>query len=152
MQGYWQQPAETAAVLRDGWLRTGDVALMDAQGTFKIVDRKKDMILVNGFNVYPNEIEEALSAHPQILEAAVIGVSDAKTGEAVLAFVVRLDESLSEQAVLAHCRSLLTAYKLPARVEFRSELPKTAVGKILRRELRPVASSTPSTPSAQSGI
>ena len=149
MQGYWQQPAETAAVLRDGWLRTGDVAVMDAQGTFQIVDRKKDMILVNGFNVYPNEIEEALSAHPQILEAAVIGVADAKTGEAVLAFVVRLDASLSEQAVLAHCRSLLTAYKLPARVEFRSELPKTAVGKILRRELRPAASSTPS---AQSGI
>ncbi|WP_310385731.1 AMP-binding protein [Roseateles sp.] len=144
MQGYWQQPAETAAVLRGGWLRTGDVAVMDAQGTFKIVDRKKDMILVNGFNVYPNEIEEALAAHPQILEAAVIGVADAKTGEAVLAFVVRLEESLSEQAVLAHCRSLLTAYKLPARVEFRSELPKTAVGKILRRELRPAASPTPS--------
>ncbi|MCV2358595.1 AMP-binding protein [Paucibacter sp. TC2R-5] len=153
MQGYWQQPAETAAVLRDGWLRTGDVAVMDAQGTFKIVDRKKDMILVNGFNVYPNEIEEALSAHPQILEAAVIGVPDAKTGEAVLAVVVRLDESLSEQAVLAHCRSLLTAYKLPARVEFRRELPKTAVGKILRRELRPVAAPAPSAPtSTQSGI
>ena len=147
MQGYWQQPAETAAVLREGWLRTGDVAVMDAQGTFKIVDRKKDMILVNGFNVYPNEIEEALSAHPQILEAAVIGVADAKTGEAVLAFVVRLDASLSEQAVLDHCRSLLTAYKLPVRVEFRHELPKTAVGKILRRELRPVAAPTPTTPS-----
>jgi long-chain acyl-CoA synthetase len=136
MQGYWNQPHETAQVLKDGWLYTGDVAVMTEDGTFKIVDRKKDLILVSGFNVYPNEIEDALARHDGVLEAAVIGVPDAKTGEAVRAIVVRRDPALTAEALLAHCRSLLTAYKVPARIEFRDELPKTAVGKILRRELR----------------
>jgi long-chain acyl-CoA synthetase len=136
MQGYWQRPEATAEVLKDGWLYTGDVAVMDTAGTFKIVDRKKDMILVSGFNVYPNEIEDALARHEGVLEAAVIGVPDAKTGEAVRAYVVKRDDTLTAEALLAHCRTLLTAYKLPARIEFRDELPKTPVGKILRRELR----------------
>ncbi len=136
MRGYWQRPEETAQVLKDGWLYTGDVAAMDEDGTFRIVDRKKDLILVSGFNVYPNEIEEALARHEGVLEAAVVGVPDAKTGEAVRAIVVRRDPSLTSEALLAHCRALLTNYKVPARIEFRDELPKTAVGKILRRELR----------------
>jgi long-chain acyl-CoA synthetase len=136
MQGYWQRPEATAEVLKGGWLYTGDVAVMDAGGTFKIVDRKKDMILVSGFNVYPNEIEDALARHDGVLEAAVIGVPDAKTGEAVRAYVVKRDDSLTAEALQAHCRTLLTGYKLPARIEFRDELPKTPVGKILRRDLR----------------
>jgi long-chain acyl-CoA synthetase len=136
MQGYWQRPEATAEVLRDGWLYTGDVAVMDERGTFRIVDRKKDMILVSGFNVYPNEIEDALTRLDGVLEAAVIGVPDTKSGEAVRAYVVRRDPALTADAVLAHCRTLLTGYKIPARVEFRDELPKTPVGKILRRELR----------------
>ena len=136
MQGYWQRPEATAEVLKDGWLFTGDVAVMEANGTFKIVDRKKDMILVSGFNVYPNEIEDALSRHDGVLEAAVIGVPDAKTGEAVRAYVVKRDDKVDAEALLAHCRTLLTGYKLPARIEFRDELPKTPVGKILRRDLR----------------
>jgi long-chain acyl-CoA synthetase len=145
MQGYWQRPAETAQVLRDGWLHTGDVAVMDARGTFRIVDRKKDMILVSGFNVYPNEIEDAIARHDKVLESAVIGVPDAKTGEAVQAYVVKRDDSLTEAEVLAHCRSLLTGYKQPAKVVFRDELPKTAVGKILRRDLRQEVLGQPKT-------
>ena len=136
MGGYWQRPEATAEVIKGGWLSTGDVAVMDAQGTFKIVDRKKDMILVSGFNVYPNEIEDALTRHDGVLEAAVIGVPDDKTGEAVRAYVVKRDETLTAEALAAHCKTLLTGYKLPSRIEFRSELPKTAVGKILRRDLR----------------
>jgi long-chain acyl-CoA synthetase len=136
MQGYWQRPEATAEVLKDGWLYTGDVAVMSEDGTFKIVDRKKDMILVSGFNVYPNEVEEALAQHAGVMEAAVIGVPDAKTGEAVRAYVVQRDDSASADALMAHCRSLLTAYKVPARIEFRDELPKTPVGKILRKDLR----------------
>jgi long-chain acyl-CoA synthetase len=136
MQGYWQRPEATAEVLKDGWLHTGDVAVMDEQGSFKIVDRKKDMILVSGFNVYPNEIEDALARHDKVMEAAVIGVPDSKTGEAVHAYVVKRDESLAEAELLAHCRSLLTGYKVPAKVVFRSELPKTPIGKILRKDLR----------------
>jgi long-chain acyl-CoA synthetase len=136
MGGYWQRPEATAEVIKGGWLYTGDVAVMDAQGTFKIVDRKKDMILVSGFNVYPNEIEDALTRHDGVLEAAVIGVPDGKTGEAVRAYVVKRDEALTAEALAAHCKTLLTGYKLPSRIEFRSELPKTAVGKILRRDLR----------------
>ena len=136
MQGYWNQPAETANVLRDGWLHTGDVAVMDDDCTFRIVDRKKDMILVSGFNVYPNEIEEVLSAHDKVMEAAVIGVPDAKTGEAVRAFVVKRDHSLTEAELAAHCRQLLTGYKVPVRFVFRDELPKTPIGKILRKDLR----------------
>jgi long-chain acyl-CoA synthetase len=136
MQGYWQRPEASAEVLKDGWLYTGDVAVMDGEGTFRIVDRKKDMILVSGFNVYPNEIEDALSRHDGVLEAAVIGVPDDKTGEAVRAYVVKREDSLTAEALLAHCRTLLTGYKLPSRIEFRDELPKTPVGKILRRDLR----------------
>jgi len=136
MQGYWQRAEASAEVLRGGWLYTGDVAVMDEQGTFRIVDRKKDMILVSGFNVYPNEIEDALTRHDKVMEAAVIGVPDAKTGEAVRAYVVKRDDALNADELMAHCRTLLTGYKMPARIEFRDELPKTPVGKILRRELR----------------
>ncbi|MEY3253493.1 MAG: hypothetical protein RL227_2466 [Pseudomonadota bacterium] len=148
MQGYWQRPEATAEVLKDGWLYTGDVAVMDTDGTFKIVDRKKDMILVSGFNVYPNEIEDALSRHDGVLEAAVIGVPDDKTGEAVRAYVVKRDEALTSDALLAHCRALLTGYKIPVRIEFRDELPKTAVGKILRRDLRAQVLAARKTPKA----
>ena len=136
MQGYWQRPEATAEVLKDGWLYTGDVATMRADGTFKIVDRKKDMILVSGFNVYPNEIEDVLAQHDGVMEAAVIGVPDSKSGEAVRAYVVKRGDGATADALLQHCRSKLTAYKIPARIEFRDELPKTAVGKILRKELR----------------
>jgi long-chain acyl-CoA synthetase len=135
-QGYWQKPEETAKVMRDGWFLTGDVAVMDESGYFKIVDRKKDMVIVSGFNVYPNEVEDALATHPGILEAAVIGVPDEKTGEAVKAFVVLKDESLTEEAVRDFCRTKLTAYKVPKFVSFKKELPKTPVGKILRKDLR----------------
>ncbi|MFN7695798.1 MAG: AMP-binding protein [Burkholderiales bacterium] len=136
MQGYWQRPEATAEVLKDGWLFTGDVAVMSEDGTFKIVDRKKDMILVSGFNVYPNEIEDALAKHDGVMEAAVIGVPDMKSGEAVRAYVVKRDEKVTAEELMAHCRTLLTAYKVPARIEFRDELPKTPIGKILRKDLR----------------
>ena len=136
MQGYWNRADETANTIRDGWLHTGDVAIMEADGTFRIVDRKKDMILVSGFNVYPNEIEDVLSKHDKVHEAAVIGAPSAKSGEEVWAFVVKRDESLNREEVEQHCREHLTGYKRPRRIEFREELPKTAIGKILRRELR----------------
>ena len=136
MQAYWNQPAETAAVLRDGWLHTGDVAVMDAEGFFTIVDRKKDLILVSGFNVYPNEVEDAVSRLDAVMEAAVVGIPDAKSGEAVRAYVVRRDESLTAEQVIAHCRTLLTDYKVPKSVVFRDELPKSPIGKILRKELK----------------
>ncbi|MCB1628405.1 MAG: AMP-binding protein [Xanthomonadales bacterium] len=137
MRGYWQRPEETAKVITaDGWLRTGDMGRMDEKGYFYIVDRKKDMILVSGFNVYPNEIEDVVSMHPGVLEAAAIGVPDDKTGEAVKLFVVRKDPQLSADQLRQHCREQLTGYKQPRYIEFRSELPKTNVGKILRRELR----------------
>ncbi|HKX93092.1 MAG TPA: AMP-binding protein [Methylibium sp.] len=136
MQGYWQRPDESAKTLREGWLYTGDVAVMDADGYFRIVDRKKDMILVSGFNVYPNEVEDAIAQMDEVLEVAVIGVPDARTGEAVRAYIVPQAEGLTEQAVREHCRRLLTDYKLPKAIEFRKELPKTPVGKILRKDLR----------------
>jgi long-chain acyl-CoA synthetase len=136
MQGYWQRAEASAEVLKAGWLYTGDVAVMDEHGTFRIVDRKKDLILVSGFNVYPNEIEDVLARHEGVLEAAVIGVPDAKTGEAVQAYIVKRDDRLTAEALMAHCRTLLTAYKLPSRIVFRDDLPKTPVGKILRRDLR----------------
>ena len=136
MPGYWQQPAETAKVLHDGWLLTGDVAVMDADGFFRIVDRKKDLILVSGFNVYPNEVEDAVAKLDAVLEAAVVGVPDARSGEAVRVYVVRRDESLTAEAVLAHCRTLLTDYKIPKSVVFRDELPKSPIGKILRKDLK----------------
>jgi len=137
MKGYWQRPEETAKVMtEDGWLRTGDIAMMTEDGYFKIVDRKKDMILVSGFNVFPNEIEDVIAHHPKVLEVAVIGVPDEKSTEAVKAFIVKSDPSLSEEEVRAFCAEQLTGYKRPRHIEFRDELPKSNVGKILRRELR----------------
>ena len=137
MAGYWQRPDETAKVLgKDGFLHTGDVGIMDEKGFIRIVDRKKDMILVSGFNVYPNEIEQVLSMHPGVLECAAIGVPDEHSGEVPKVFVVKKDPQLTEQDVLEHCKKELTGYKRPKYVEFRSELPKTNVGKILRRALR----------------
>jgi long-chain acyl-CoA synthetase len=137
MQGYYNRPDETAKVLdADGWLATGDVGKMDARGRFYIVDRKKDMILVSGFNVYPNEIEGVVAMHSGVLEVAAVGVPDGKSGEVVKVFVVRKDPALTSAQLLAHCREQLTGYKIPKYVEFRNELPKTNVGKILRRELR----------------
>jgi long-chain acyl-CoA synthetase len=136
MHGYWKQFGETAEVLKDGWFHTGDIAVMDDDYTFRIVDRKKDMINVSGFNVYPNEIEEVLSAHEKVMEAAVIGVPHPKTGEAVHAYIVKRDASLTEEELIAHCRHDLTGYKIPVRILFREELPKTPIGKILRKDLR----------------
>ncbi|HWJ00620.1 MAG TPA: long-chain-fatty-acid--CoA ligase [Burkholderiales bacterium] len=137
MKGYWQRPDETAKVLgQDGFLHTGDIGIMDDKGFVRIVDRKKDMILVSGFNVYPNEIEQVVATHPGVLECAVIGVPDEHSGEVPKVYVVRKDPQLTEQDVLEHCRKELTGYKRPKYVEFRSELPKTNVGKILRRALR----------------
>ena len=137
MAGYWNRPDETAKVLdKDGWLATGDVGIMDERGFVRIVDRKKDMILVSGFNVYPNEIEAVVVMHPGVLECAAVGVPDAKSGEAVKLFVVKKDAALTAEDVMKHCREHLTGYKCPREIEFRKELPKTNVGKILRRELR----------------
>jgi len=137
MKGYWQRPEETAKVLdEDGWLKTGDMARMDEQGYFFIVDRKKDMILVSGFNVYPNEIEDIVADHPKVLEVGAIGVPDEKSGEVVKVVVVRKDPSLTVKELRDHCRKELTGYKVPKYVQFVDELPKTNVGKILRRELR----------------
>jgi len=137
MKGYWQRPGETAMVLSDdGWLKTGDVAQMDEDGFFRIVDRLKDMILVSGFNVFPNEIETVIAGHEGVLEVGVIGVPDQSGGEIVKAVIVKKDPALDAAAITAHCRENLTAYKVPKLIEFRDELPKTNVGKILRRELR----------------
>jgi len=137
MAGYWQRPDETAKVIgKDGFLHTGDIGIMDDKGFIRIVDRKKDMILVSGFNVYPNEIEQVLAMHPGVLECAAIGVPDEHSGEVPKVFVVKKDPQLTEQDVLEHCKKELTGYKRPKYVEFRSELPKTNVGKILRRALR----------------
>jgi long-chain acyl-CoA synthetase len=123
-------------VLKDGWLYTGDVARMDEEGFFYIVDRKKDMILVSGFNVYPNEIEEVVAMNEKVLEVAAVGIPNEATGEAVKVFVVKKDQSLTDVELIAHCKEHLTGYKVPKLVEFRTELPKTNVGKILRRELK----------------
>jgi long-chain acyl-CoA synthetase len=137
MAGYWNRPDETAKVMMpDGFFRSGDVGVMDERGFVKIVDRKKDMILVSGFNVYPNEVEGVVAAHPGVLECACIGVPDANSGEAVKLFVVRKDPALTQEALMEYCKQQLTAYKKPKYIEFRTELPKTNVGKILRRELR----------------
>ncbi len=137
MAGYWNRPDETAKVMTsDGYFRTGDIGVMTADGFTKIVDRKKDMILVSGFNVYPNEIEEVIASHPGVLECAVIGVDDPRSGEAVKAFIVRKDQNLSAEDVIKFCATQLTNYKVPKQIEFRTTLPKTNVGKILRRELR----------------
>ena len=136
MQGYWNQPAETAQVLKGGWLYTGDVAVVDGDGFYTIVDRKKDLILVSGFNVYPNEVEDAVSRLDAVMEAAVVGIPDETTGEAVRVYVVRRDERLTAEEVTAHCRTALTGYKVPKSVVFRDELPKTPIGKILRKDLK----------------
>ncbi|MBK9487589.1 MAG: AMP-binding protein [Haliscomenobacter sp.] len=136
MKGYYNQPEETAQMIVDGWLLTGDIGLMHEDGYFQIVDRKKDMILVSAFNVYPNEIEDVIAAHPKVLEVAAIGVPDAKSTEAVKVFIVKKDKSLNKEEIIAYCRENLTAYKVPRHVEFRDELPKTNVGKILRRALK----------------
>ncbi|CFQ38608.1 long-chain-fatty-acid--CoA ligase FadD [Yersinia aleksiciae] len=136
MLGYWQRPEATDEVLKDGWLATGDIATLDEQGFLRIVDRKKDMILVSGFNVYPNEIEDVVALHPKVLESAVIGVPNGAAGEAVKVFIVKKDATLTQEELLTHCRRYLTGYKVPKIVEFRDELPKSNVGKILRRELR----------------
>ncbi|MCK8780279.1 long-chain fatty acid--CoA ligase [Rhizobium sp. NTR19] len=137
MAGYWNRPDETAKVMTaDGYFRTGDMGYMDRQGYTKIVDRKKDMILVSGFNVYPNEVEEVVAMHPGVLECAAIGVPDQHSGEAVKLFIVKKDPNLTEADVKAHCATNLTNYKRPRYIEFRTELPKSNVGKILRRELR----------------
>ncbi|MFT4582166.1 MAG: long-chain acyl-CoA synthetase [Gammaproteobacteria bacterium] len=137
MQGYWRQPEETAAVLdSDGWLRTGDIALMRDDGYFKIVDRKKDLILVSGFNVYPNEIEDVVVSHRGVVDVAAIGVFDAKTTETVKIVVVRRDPNLNSEDLIEYCRARLTAYKMPRHVEFVDDLPKSNIGKILRREVK----------------
>jgi long-chain acyl-CoA synthetase len=137
MAGYWQRPDETANVMTpDGFFKSGDIGVMDERGYVRIVDRKKDMILVSGFNVYPTEIEQVVSLHPGVLECAAIGVPDAKSGEAVKLFVVKKDPSLAEDDLTSYCRDNFTAYKRPKLIEFRDELPKSNVGKILRRELR----------------
>ena len=136
MLGYFNCPEATADVLTDGWFATGDIAIMNEKGFFTIVDRKKDMIIVSGFNVYPNEVEEVLAMHDGVLEAAAIGVPHDVSGEIVKVFVVKKSEELTEEALIKHCRDNLTNYKVPKLVEFRQELPKTNVGKILRRELR----------------
>jgi long-chain acyl-CoA synthetase len=139
MKGYWRRPDETAAAMRDGWFLTGDVGVRDADGYFRIVDRKKDMVIVSGFNVYPNEVEDCLAAHPGVAEVAVIGVPDGATGEAVEAHVVLRDAGLGADALRAHCRAHLTAYKVPKRVVAHEALPKSPVGKILRKDVRAAA-------------
>jgi long-chain acyl-CoA synthetase len=136
MKGYYNRPEASDEILKDGWLATGDIARCDEEGYFYIVDRKKDMILVSGFNVFPNEIEEVAAMHDAVLEVAAIGVPHDVSGEVVKLFIVRKDDSLTAEAVISHCRTHLTGYKVPKHVEFKEELPKTNVGKILRRELR----------------
>ncbi|WP_321157791.1 long-chain-fatty-acid--CoA ligase FadD [Providencia stuartii] len=136
MKGYWNRPDSTAEILRDGWLATGDIAEIDSEGYIRIVDRKKDMIIVSGFNVYPNEVEDVISSHPDVVECAAIGVPSTSTGEAVKVFVVSSNPKLTSDDLKTFCRRSLTAYKVPKLFEFRTELPKSNVGKILRRELR----------------
>jgi long-chain acyl-CoA synthetase len=137
MAGYWNRPDETAKVMtNDGFFKTGDLGFMNEDGFVKIVDRKKDMILVSGFNVYPNELEDVICSHPKVLEAAAIGVPDEKSGEVVKIFVVKKDDTLTQDELMKFCRENLTSYKVPKSIEFRKELPKTNVGKILRKDLR----------------
>jgi len=138
MKGYWKNAEETAKVMQDGWLKTGDLGHMDTDGRFTLTDRKKDMILVSGFNVYPGEIEAVIAELPGVLECGVVGVPNERSGEAVRAVIVKKDPSLTKEAVIEHCKANLTGYKIPREVEFRESLPKTPVGKILRRELRDI--------------
>ncbi len=136
MKGYWNMPTETAVTLRDGWLFTGDIATMDEEGYFKIVDRKKDMIIASGFNIYPRDVEEVLYMYPKVKEAVVAGVPDPYRGETVKAYVVLKEgETATEQEIIEFCRANLAKYKVPTAVDFRKELPKTLVGKMLRRVL-----------------
>ncbi|HQD15314.1 MAG TPA: AMP-binding protein, partial [Ottowia sp.] len=144
MAGYWQRPDETAKVMTpDGYFKSGDIGIMDERGYTRIVDRKKDMILVSGFNVYPNEIEDVVAAIPGVLEVGAVGVPDEKMGEAIKLVIVKKDPGLTEEAVRAYCKQNLTGYKQPRVIEFRAELPKTPVGKVLRRELRDPAPAKP---------
>jgi long-chain acyl-CoA synthetase len=137
MSGYYKQPEETAESIRNGWFYTADIGYMDEEGYLYIVDRKKDMIIAGGFNIYPREIDEVLYEHPKIQEACAVGLPDKYRGETVKAFVVvKEGETLTEEEVIAHCRENLTAYKMPKLIEFMGELPKSAIGKVLRRELR----------------
>ena len=137
MQGYWQRPEATAEVIdNDGWFKTGDIAIIQPDGFVKIVDRKKDMINVSGFKVFPNEVEDVLSSHPDVIEAAVVGVPDGEGSEIVKAFIVSANDNLTVEELRKFAKQTLTAYKVPHQIEFRKELPKTNVGKILRRELR----------------
>jgi long-chain acyl-CoA synthetase len=137
MPGYWENVDATAETFNDGWFMTGDIAVMDQDGYFEIVDRKKDMIVVSGFNVYPNEVEDCLATHADVLEVAVIGVPDGAAGEAVKAFVVAREPGiLTREIIRAHCKEHMTNYKVPKLVEFRDDLPKSNVGKILRKDLR----------------
>ena len=136
MKGYWNMPEETAKVFQDGWLKTGDLGHLEANGSVTITDRKKDMIVVSGFKVFPNEIENVVASHPGVLECGAVGVPDDKTGEAVKVVIVRKDPGLTKEAVFLHCKSRLTGYKRPRHVEYRDALPKSPIGKVLRRELR----------------
>ena len=138
MLGYWQRPDATDEIIKDGWLHTGDIAVMDDEGFLRIVDRKKDMILVSGFNVYPNEVENVIASMPGVLEVGVVGVPSAKSGETVKAVIVRKDPALTADDVKKYCRTQLTGYKMPREIIFVDSLPKTAVGKILRRELKDI--------------
>jgi long-chain acyl-CoA synthetase len=135
MRDYWNNPEETAKVMQDGWLKTGDIGYLNANGHVNLTDRKKDVILVSGFTVYPNEIESVIAAHPGVLECGVVGVPDEKSGEAVKAVILKKDPNLTKEAVIQHCKTQLTHYKLPRHVEFRDNLPKTPIGKVLRRAL-----------------
>ncbi len=136
MQGYWNHPEETAHVLRDGWLFTGDIARQDADGFFSIVDRKKDMIISGGMNVYPRDVEEPLCEHPKVREAVAVGIPDERWGEAVKGYIVLRDgQTATEQEILDYCHARMARYKVPKYVEFRRELPKNMIGKVLRREL-----------------
>lgn len=136
MKGYYKRPDATKKTIKDGWLCTGDVGVMEPDGFFRIVDRLKDMILISGFNVYPNEIEEYISGHPKVLECAAIGIPHETAGEVAKIFIVKKDESLTEEEVNEFCKKGLTGYKRPKAIEWRKELPKSVVGKILRKDLR----------------
>jgi len=142
MRGYWQRPDDTRkSMTDDGYFRTGDVAVIQEDGYIRIVDRKKDMIIVSGFNVYPNEVEDVISDHPNVLECAAVGIPDERSGEAVKVYLVASKEGVTAHELKEFCRERLTAYKVPRHFEFRTELPKTNVGKVLRRELREEASN-----------
>ena len=136
MEGYWQRESDTKEIIKDGWLHTGDIGVIDDDGFIKIVDRKKEMVLVSGFNVFPNEVEHVISSHPKVLEVGVIGVPDKKTTEAVKAVIVKKDDTLTEAEIKSYCKEKLTNYKCPKHIGFTDELPQSKVGKILRRIIK----------------